>query len=203
MVPPRLHQAWEDHLLPGGMNMHRYTAWALRYIQYAHSHVRIQSHTHALGWFLTCRWIQVRIRMLQAQRAQTGQSACSSGCPRGPMSATHPRAVPFSPCMSSPFYIPLTFLLLQVVPSLCSLSFTLLPRDICCPKTMYAPLHSQVIHCVLCPSSKRNFPTSVFMGLNECALAFSTLVFICHLLLPVSHYPHCSLLNRHVVRNYK
>lgn len=106
-----------------------------------------------------------------------------------------------------PFYFPLTFFLLQVVPPLfspsptLSLSFTLLPRDICCPKTIcLSPLSGHSL-CPL-PSSKGIFRLQL-MCLTECILAFSTLVFIRHLLFPVSHYSHCSLLKRDVVRNYK
>lgn len=111
VAPSRLHQAWEDHLLLGGMNMHWYTACALRYVQYAHSHnqTRIQSLAYTLGWILTCRWILVRLHMLQVHvhwrvrhmqlelSTRSSVSNISSGC----LSPT---------CMSSPYVFPSTFL---------------------------------------------------------------------------------------------
>ena len=142
-----------------------------------------------------------------------GSCTCSlSLTPYGPMSGTHPQAVPFSLCMSSPVVFPSTFL----SPSICcmfhlssilhqlSLSLALslihfapsghlLSKD---NMPLSTPGHS------LCPlpSSKGIFRHR-FMYLTECVLAFSTLVFICHLLPPTSHYSHRLLLNRDVVRN--
>lgn len=135
---------------------------------------------------------------------------CSLRCPSGPMSATHPQAVPFSPYMSSPVIFPLHSshflfwcmlfhifslhqLSLSLSDSLCSLGTSVVQRQ-------YASLHSQVIHCVLGRQVKEY--STFGLCLTECALAFSTLLFSCHLLLPASHYFQGSLLNRDVVKNY-
>ncbi len=110
----------------------------------------------------------------------------------------------FSPCMSSPvvfflLYCRLFHLSFVLHWLSCFFSFTLLPGDICCPKTICLPPFRGHSLCPL-PSSKGIFRLP-FACLTECLLAFSTLVFICHLLLLLSHYSLRLLLNGYVVRN--
>lgn len=189
--------------------IHSMSTRARRNVQYAqsHNHTRIQSLAHPLSGSDYMQMDQGKYSHATGTCTQTGQlelsirpnvSNTSSGCPFSSLRVLPAAFVSPSPCNRLFHYSPL---LHQLSPS-----STVLPRDICCPKTIcLSPLSGHTL-CPL-PSTKDIF-RHWFMCLTECVRVFSTLVFTCHPLLPVFHYSHClllaarcSLLNTNVVRN--